>query len=81
MNHQAYRLYPNPAGEFITLEMFENHEDFTFSIYCLIGQLISETNLRNKKNHIQTSHLPAGVYQYIILKNKEMLGAGLMMKE
>ncbi|MGE0635597.1 MAG: T9SS type A sorting domain-containing protein [Bacteroidia bacterium] len=66
-------LYPNPATHSATLE-FENPTNTTFGlqIFDITGRVVMEQgNITNNRIQLNTQHLPAGIYHYQLISEKE----------
>lgn len=57
----AFKLYPNPANEFLNFEFDTDHYHNKVFIYNSIGQLVKEEEII-RKNQVNTKDLPNGVY-------------------
>ena len=56
----SYNIYPNPANDFINIEISDNHNDnFNISIYNSLGIKVLETS---NENTINIEDLPSGMY-------------------
>lgn len=62
----SYKIYPNPADEFVNLEGYQN-EDSTYELYNIQGQLVKQGNLSTTQTKINTTDLPTGSYVVKIL--------------
>ena len=60
---QAVELYPNPANDYLNIQLPLDKNLESATIYNLVGQKVLETNLRN----IYIQDLPSGIY-YISIK-------------
>jgi hypothetical protein len=73
MEHEAFKIFPNPANDFIVLEITntESLREFTsILIYNNIGQKILEEVITNKGSFkIETEKFESGVY-YLQLKSE-----------
>jgi hypothetical protein len=58
---ENFRIYPNPAGDFITFQNIPGSFDFNYQVFHLNGSLVAAGIIRNGGN-IQTGNLPAGQY-------------------
>jgi len=54
-------IYPNPAKEFVTIEM-DLQKDMECKIYSLIGELILSRNISPGNKTINVSELPSSIY-------------------
>ena len=61
INEKNIRIYPNPADDFVNIEMTDddNNSDFSVSIYNSIGVKVIETN---NEHNIDIEHLSSGLY-------------------
>jgi hypothetical protein len=67
-------LYPNPAGDAISIVLPENTTQATFILYDIQGKQLLQQEIR-KENTISVAHLSSGMYIYnIILYGKRMTG-------
>ncbi len=57
--HQNILVYPNPANDFINIQLEHSGE---LSLTTLNGKLIQKNNLIKGVNHIEIATLPKGVY-------------------
>jgi hypothetical protein len=61
-------VYPNPANEKITLTLTGSidEQEYTFRIYNLYGQMVTELPIQSTSLEIPTGHLPRGIYLWSI---------------
>ncbi len=62
----SYKVYPNPANEFINLEGYQN-EAVSYELYNIQGQLVKKGNLLTTQTTININDLTAGSYVVKIL--------------
>ena len=62
----SYKVYPNPANEFINLEGYQN-EEVSYELYNIQGQLVKQGNLLTTQTTININDLTAGSYVVKIL--------------
>jgi hypothetical protein len=68
----TFRIYPNPAGDYITIDIYENYiENSTLNIYNTLGSLIKTETLNQNKKSINVSELSNGLY-FVIIISKEL---------
>jgi hypothetical protein len=68
---EQFILYPNPANEYIQIEMKNNFEGVNISVYNLIGQpLIKFCSSSKINNTINTAQLQNGIYECRISNSK-----------
>ncbi|HNM32202.1 MAG TPA: FG-GAP-like repeat-containing protein [Chitinophagales bacterium] len=67
-----FRLFPNPADDFITIDIKENNGNNNLQLLNLIGQEVFRTNFSTSNTSINTSSLPEGMYILkLTTENKE----------
>lgn len=59
---QSMNIFPNPAGATITIESAETLLGSELTIYNYEGKQVEKITLRNGKQVVDVSHLPAGSY-------------------
>jgi hypothetical protein len=60
---QAYRIYPNPAHNFVTIDMIHEHTNVTLKTFDLTGNLLYMEELdRITKTTLDISEYKAGMY-------------------
>ncbi|MBL7921034.1 MAG: T9SS type A sorting domain-containing protein [Bacteroidia bacterium] len=64
----VFKLYPNPANEFLNFEPYTDYADNKVLIYNSIGQLVKEEIIN--KNYVDVKDLPAGVYLLHLLNSE-----------
>lgn len=57
-----FRLYPNPAKNYLTVELWESDEINSYSVSNSIGQIVLQGNLAEEKKSICITSLAAGIY-------------------
>jgi len=67
------RVYPNPAGERLNIELSSTGR-IRFELYSIMGQLIHEGDLDGGRALLDLSACPAGIY---LLKLKQSTGASV----
>jgi hypothetical protein len=71
-----YRIFPNPANDFLTIEI---EEPTTFQILNAQGQEVLARTLDHTEN-IDIAHLPAGIYWVKILNNNTSTSQSLVIQ-
>ena len=69
-----FSLYPNPAGNFITVRHYTS-EILQLQIYDMAGQIVLTTQLMSSAEDIHIEHLAEGTY-IVLLKNNQGLITG-----
>jgi hypothetical protein len=71
VNNTLFNLYPNPASNFITLNIDNiNNADLTLNIYNVIGTLVKSETLKQNQRQINVGDLSNGVYM-VTIKSKD----------
>ncbi|HEX2934482.1 MAG TPA: T9SS type A sorting domain-containing protein [Bacteroidales bacterium] len=65
----AYKIYPNPARDFIKIERAKD-EECTVMIYSLNNKLVLEKTIYGKLERIEINSLGVGVYTIVITNKK-----------
>jgi len=65
----AFKLYPNPVKDFITIEI-NSIDNKKLNVFDATGHLILSKELKTASTTISTSNLPAGVYMFRISMDK-----------
>jgi len=61
LKESGFSIFPNPFNEVLEINS-EDYENFNLTIHNVIGEVVYSGNLKNKKNTIQLSDLPEGIY-------------------
>lgn len=69
-NLPSVNIYPNPASDFIRLEMEKIEGETTAILYSFSGIEMRRENLLSEMTELNISDFPNGVY-FLILKNRE----------
>jgi hypothetical protein len=62
------KVYPNPASNFIVVDVNEKLMGGKTLLYDAAGKVVSETTISNNKSQVNTTSLPTGTYFIKILK-------------
>lgn len=73
-----YHLFPNPAKEYVFIEMSEYH-NVLFKLFTLTGQMVLQEQVKGTGQKINISNLKEGLYLYKILDDKGKLITGKMI--
>lgn len=65
----SYRVYPNPAKDYVYIEMSENR-DVIFRLFTLAGQMVLQDVVKGSGQKININNLKEGLYIYKILEDK-----------
>ena len=55
-------IFPNPAADFLVIQLPDNKNEFVVSIYNILGNELLETIITNDSGIINISNLPLGIY-------------------
>lgn len=68
-------IYPNPAQDFVTVELPINHSKASLQIINMQGQIVKTVRLSgNGSQTIDTTGLPGGIYQLMVYSDNKILG-------
>jgi len=74
-------LYPNPNnGEFV-LKIGTQMNNMELLIENNLGQIVHTQTVSQGENKIRTKNLAQGIYHYLVLENKQVIGQGKMKIE
>ncbi len=68
------KIYPNPAQDFVSIELPKNYTQARLSIYNLTGQLLSQKQITQANQQIPISELGNGVYIFVIQNGDKVIG-------
>lgn len=68
------KIYPNPASDFISIELPQNYTQAQLSVYNLTGQLVSHKHLTQSSQQIPIHELGNGMYIFVIQNRDEIIG-------
>jgi hypothetical protein len=69
-----FTLYPNPAQDFVSIQLPENYTHAQLSIYNLTGQLISKNQITQPNQQIPITELGNGIYIFVIQTKDKIIG-------
>lgn len=78
----AYYLYPNPAGQYTTVQFNEtNHDDLTYQLFNNTGKLVSSGIIPKgtSSEQIYIENLPEGLYLLRLANEYKALGVTKLM--
>ena len=78
-SNDLLRLYPNPAGSFIIVEVGDDYQNEEYSIYDNSGRIIMTGKLHSGSSTIQLSTLPSG--HYTLRLGKDILKSFKVIRE
>ena len=67
-------IYPNPAQDFISIELPKIYNQASLNIYNLTGQLISQKQISQPSQNIPIPELGNGIYIFVIQNGERVLG-------
>ncbi len=72
----VFKLYPNPAQDYLVVENNSQEQNATFVLYDVVGRAVLQQPVPTQ-NNISIQHLPSGVYLYHFLNpQKQILAYG-----
>lgn len=69
-NNQIISIFPNPANDFIIINISNEEQSMFYNLYNIQGELVGNDNLYDQ-NKINIAHLNMGVYFLQILKDQK----------
>ncbi len=61
--NEAYRIYPNPAGEFVTVESLKTEDErFSIEVLNMRGESLIRTSGHEHKARVLLNGIPSGLY-------------------
>lgn len=63
------RIHPNPAGDFVVVEVTPDLVGASISIFDLAGRVVYHSTLSGEQQHVSTSGWAKGIYTGIIQRN------------
>ncbi len=67
-------IYPNPARDFVSIELPPNYSQVSLNIYNLTGQLISQKQITQPNQNILITELGNGMYIFVIQNEDRVIG-------
>lgn len=80
INNSAFKLYPNPAGETLVIELAEETEA-QLKVYNVFGQEVLNRTLSTKTTMVNIAHLPNGIYRVSVTEHGIIPSASLFIKQ
>jgi hypothetical protein len=68
------KIYPNPANDFVSIELPLNLNHAQLNIYNLIGQLVSKKQLMKSNQQFPILELDSGIYIFVIQNEDKVVG-------
>lgn len=65
-NNLIQSIFPNPFSELATIQLDNNNEEYTFSMFNVLGELVREESSRSNTIIINRNNLSPGVYFFCI---------------
>ncbi len=75
---QIYKVYPNPAGDYVNVILKNTNANSTVSLLNSEGKLLQTVSVKNFSAKINVSEYASGLY-YIAIKRNEKLGMKKIM--
>jgi len=75
---ESYLVYPNPANDYVNINLQGIRGDVSLRIYDLQGRLVKETMLNSLDSQIDVSDLSKGVYIISVDEEKEAISKRLI---
>lgn len=65
-NVEAFKLFPNPAKGFTTIELPANINEAQVKIYDNLGRVVKNQSISKSENNVNTSDLSTGSYMVVV---------------
>ena len=75
-----FDTYPNPAKDFVTLQLASNTDNAVVAFYDSLGKIALQTNITNTQNKIDVNSLASGIYLVKIISGNS-IGTQKFIKE
>ncbi|WP_165933386.1 BACON domain-containing protein [Arundinibacter roseus] len=79
--NERYKVYPNPVGNELTIEINTLRPDIRWNIYDMNGQAVQSGSVESTKTTINTQKLPAGAYVLSMSHENEIMRSVRVVKE
>ena len=80
-NANLFEVYPNPGNDIITIKSARAIHQYSFSLFDLFGNKISDTDCHSGSLNVNTTLLPKGLYFYQITMDNGITQSGKWIKE
>jgi len=77
---QLTRIYPNPADNFINIDLDDIPKEGLFILYDMQGRKISSDKLSGNHSQIPVNHLDSGVYFYKVFHGVKTLSGKILIR-
>jgi hypothetical protein len=71
---EQIKIYPNPAQDFVSIDLPKNINQAQLSIYNLTGQLVTQKQIAQANQQIPITELGNGVYVFVVESGGEVVG-------
>ncbi|MBS1644789.1 MAG: T9SS type A sorting domain-containing protein [Bacteroidetes bacterium] len=82
LNHELFRVFPNPAQQTIQLQSSVSNVASRFQILItnVLGKKIAQSQWKGKSHTIEVKDWPDGIYYYQLLKDDQVYQTGHFLK-
>ena len=74
LGDDVFRVYPNPAQDYIVVENHSQEQNATFVLYDVVGRQVLSV-ISHNQSVVSVEHLPSGVYLYQFLNSQNQIVA------
>ena len=67
-----FDTYPNPATDFVTLQLASNTDNAVVAFYDSVGKIALQTNITNTQNKVDVNDLASGIYLIKIISGNRI---------
>ena len=75
----SIKIQPNPAHDFVTVQLPYSYNSAVFSIYTIEGKQLLSKTLSTGANTISIPKIPAGIYYYLVATDNNLLQRGKLL--
>lgn len=79
LNDKLVALSPNPSEGIVTIDYPSNNEEFTLTIYDVLGREVDNFELRGVRNQLNLSTYKSGTYLVTIMAKNELVSISKLM--
>jgi hypothetical protein len=75
------KMYPNPAGDFVTIELPASVNNAHADIISVEGRIVMSTEITSANNKFNISNIPAGIYSVQLSSKEGVVSTGKLVVE
>ena len=74
LGDNVFRVYPNPAQDYLVVENHSQEQSATFALYDVLGRRVLSV-ISHNQSVVPIEHLPSGVYLYQFINPQNQIVA------